>query len=247
MAEGRFRPGAAGRYNAAMTFTFESVGVIESPYREKFGIPRQPSLAPSAPVSLRLLPPYDLPEAVRGLETFSHLWLTFVFHATAARGWQPLVRPPRLGGNTRMGVFATRSPHRPNPIGLSLVELAGIDCNQGVVLHLKGADLLHGTPILDIKPYIPFVESQPEARSGFVDGPPPTLAVRWHPAARAQAACLPPWFVPLVEEVLAQDPRPAYQDEPERVYGMLLHDRNVRFRIAGGEAEVLEIGLAGQN
>lgn len=229
-----------------MPYTFEAVGRIHSPYREKFGIPRQPSLAPSARVTLELLPPYNTPDAVRGLTAFSHLWLTFVFHQTAARGWTPLVRPPRLGGNARVGVFASRSTHRPNPIGLSLVELLDVDTRDGVVLTLAGADLVDGTPVLDIKPYIPFVEARPDARGGFVDGPPPTLAVAWSATALAQLAALPappPGLATLIDEVLAQDPRPAYQDDPARVYGVRLHDCNVRFSVAAGTATVLEIQL----
>ncbi|KZE33571.1 tRNA (N6-threonylcarbamoyladenosine(37)-N6)-methyltransferase TrmO [Crenobacter luteus] len=229
-----------------MSYTFEAVGRIHSPYREKFGIPRQPSLAPSARVTLELLPPYNQPDAVRGLSAFSHLWLTFVFHQTAERGWTPLVRPPRLGGNAKVGVFASRSTHRPNPLGLSLVELLDVDTRAGVMLTLAGADLLDGTPVLDIKPYIPFVEARPDARGGFVDGPPPTLAVAWSETALAQLAALPappPGFAALIGEVLAQDPRPAYQDDPARVYGVRLYDYNVRFSVAAGAATVLEIRL----
>ena len=146
-----------------MHYTFEPVGIIHSPYKEKFGIPRQSSLVRAARAQLELFAPYNHPDAVRGLEAFSHIWIQFVFHQTAARGWTPLVRPPRLGGNARVGVFASRSTHRPNPIGLSLVELAGIDYTGGLKLNLTGADLVDGTPVLDIKPYIPFVESRPDA------------------------------------------------------------------------------------
>ncbi|TDR80656.1 tRNA (N6-threonylcarbamoyladenosine(37)-N6)-methyltransferase TrmO [Paludibacterium purpuratum] len=227
-----------------MQFTFEPIGLIRSPFKEKFGIPRQSSLAPAARAELVLLPPFDHPDTVRGLETFSHIWLQFVFHETAARGWTPLIRPPRLGGNAKVGVFASRSTHRPNPIGLSLVELAGIERDQGVRLILNGADLLDGTPVLDIKPYIPFVESRPDARSGFVDGPPPQLPVNW--SARAEAdlnarPTLPADFRRLVDQILAQDPRPAYQDDPARVYGVRLFDTDVRFRVSEQDVEVLEI------
>lgn len=233
-----------------MQYSFEPIGLIRAPYKEKFGIPRQSSLVPSVRSELVLSPPYDHPDAVRGLDAFSHIWLQFVFHETAARGWTPLIRPPRLGGNTRVGVFASRSTHRPNPIGLSLVELAGIEYDQGVCLRLRGADLLDGTPILDIKPYIPFVESRPGARSGFVDGPPPQLAVSWHEQARADLARhsdLPVDFRQLVNEVLAQDPRPAYQNDPTRIYGVRLCQVDVRFRVALGQVEVLEIQTLPQN
>ncbi|MDN0074640.1 tRNA (N6-threonylcarbamoyladenosine(37)-N6)-methyltransferase TrmO [Crenobacter sp. SG2303] len=224
--------------------TFAPIGVIHSPYKEKFGIPRQPSLVPAARITLELVPPFDQPDAVRGLEAFSHVWIHFVFHETAARGWTPLVRPPRLGGNARVGVFASRSTHRPNPLGLSLVELLGVDTTNGVRLLLGGADLLDGTPVLDIKPYIPFVEARLEARGGFVDGPPPVLRVEWSERARADlaaAADVPTGFAELIEQVLQQDPRPAYQDDPERVYGVRLDRFDVRFRVAGNDVQVLEI------
>ncbi|KUM05204.1 tRNA (N6-threonylcarbamoyladenosine(37)-N6)-methyltransferase TrmO [Chromobacterium subtsugae] len=226
-----------------MTYAFEAVGVIRSPYREKFGIPRQPSLVNAARVTLELLPPYNHPDCVRGLSEFSHVWISFIFHQTMARGWQPLVRPPRLGGNAKVGVFASRATHRPNPLGLSLVELAGVECGNGVRLHLAGADLLDGTPVVDIKPYIPFVESRPQARGGFVDGPPPQLTVRWSEQALRQLAALaaPPDLALLVEQVLAQDPRPAYQDDPGRVYGVSLYCYNIRFGIREDIATVLEI------
>ncbi|MEQ6289756.1 tRNA (N6-threonylcarbamoyladenosine(37)-N6)-methyltransferase TrmO [Vogesella sp. GCM10023246] len=227
-----------------MRFELDTIGVIHSPYQEKFGIPRQPALAPSAPVTLQLLPPYNQPDCVRGLEAFSHVWLSFVFHETATRGWQPLVRPPRLGGNAKVGVFASRATHRPNALGLSLVELKAIDTTDGVTLQLAGADLLDGTPVLDIKPYIPFVEAKPDARGGFVDGPPPQLAVQWQERARADLAAwpdTPSWLPALIDEVLAQDPRPAYQDDPARVYGIRLAHCDVRFSIAANVVTVLEI------
>ncbi|WP_246542715.1 tRNA (N6-threonylcarbamoyladenosine(37)-N6)-methyltransferase TrmO [Paludibacterium yongneupense] len=237
-------------YNIAMRHSFDTIGIIHSPFREKFGIPRQPALAPAARLRLQLLPPYDHPDCVRGLDAFSHVWISFVFHETAARGWSALVRPPRLGGNTRVGVFASRSSHRPNPLGLSLVELIGIEREHGLSLILGGADLLDGTPVLDIKPYIPFVESRPDARGGFVDGPPPTLATRWSEAARRQCVALaspPSELQPLIEQMLAQDPRPAYQDDPAREYGIALWNYNIRFRIADECAEILEITEIGLN
>jgi tRNA-Thr(GGU) m(6)t(6)A37 methyltransferase TsaA len=232
-----------------MNYTFEPIGVIRSPYREKFGIPRQPSLATAAGVTLQLLPPYNHPDCVRGLEAFSHVWISFVFHQTLERGWQPLVRPPRLGGNAKVGVFASRSTHRPNPLGLSLVELVSVTTESGVSLQLAGADLLDGTPVLDIKPYIPFVESRPDAAGGFVDGPPPLLQVEWSDAAQRQLTGLAPpaGFATLVEQVLAQDPRPAYQDDPQRIYGVMLYCYNVRFGIVANKATVLEILQENQN
>lgn len=219
---------------------FNIIGSIHSPYREKFGTPRQPGLV-DAPCLLTLRPPFNSLDAVRGLETFSHLWISFVFHQTAAQGWQPLVRPPRLGGNSRVGVFASRSSFRPNPLGLSLVRLESVDTSDGVRLWLSGADLVDGTPVLDIKPYIPFVESQPDARGGFADGPPPRLPVDWSEAALCQAAEVPQMTRQLMTEVLAQDPRPAYQDDGGRVYGVLLERWNVRFRVEDGRVLILAV------
>lgn len=233
-----------------MGYTFEPIGFIRSPYKEKFGIPRQSSLADAARAELVLVPPYDQPDAVRELGSFSHVWIQFVFHQTVARGWTPLVRPPRLGGNTRVGVFASRSTHRPNPIGLSLVELIEVDTRHGVRLVLAGADLMDGTPVLDVKPYLPFVESRPAARSGFVDGPPPQLAVDWSEQARRDLAALPdapPALAELIGQVLAQDPRPAYQDDPGRRYGVRLYDFDIHFRIDAQRVEVLEILQVTQN
>jgi tRNA-Thr(GGU) m(6)t(6)A37 methyltransferase TsaA len=238
------------RYTGAMSQLFTPIGIIHSPYKEKFGIPRQSSLARAARSQLKLLPPFDHPDCVRGLEAFSHIWLQFVFHQTAERGWSALVRPPRLGGNAKVGVFASRSTHRPNPLGLSLVELGTIDYNDGVTLELIGADLMDGTPVLDIKPYIPFIEAQPDARSGFVDGPPPLLAVSWSATARHHLQTMsnpPPGLAELIEQVLAQDPRPAYQNDPARSYGVRLFDLDVRFRIEDRTAEVLEILTFTQN
>ncbi|MGL4678266.1 MAG: tRNA (N6-threonylcarbamoyladenosine(37)-N6)-methyltransferase TrmO, partial [Plesiomonas shigelloides] len=155
------------------TLTLTPIGVIQSPYKEKFAVPRQPGLVQDGNGELRLLPPYNQPDAVRGLEQFSHIWLVFVFHQTQEQGWRPTVRPPRLGGNERLGVFATRSTFRPNPIGLSKVELRGIKVHGGeVYLELGSLDLVDGTPILDIKPYLPYVDSEPEARAGFAQEAP---------------------------------------------------------------------------
>lgn len=225
------------------SFTFTPIGHLATPFADKFGIPRQPNLAPHAIGELRLLPPFDRPETVRGLEAFSHVWLTFVFHQTGGE-WHPTVRPPRLGGNKRVGVFASRSPFRPNPIGLSLVELAGIDTTDGVILRFRGVDLVTGTPILDIKPYIPFVESQPQAVGGFVDGPPAQLSVEF--SEQAEAACARvrdhyPQLRTLIEEVLAQDPRPAYADDPLRQYGVRLYQFDVKWRCDGLTAQVIAL------
>ncbi len=231
------------------------IGVIESDYPDKFGIPRQPGLAPAARASLILAPPFDDPLAVRGLEDFSHLWLTFLFHLSpdrsASRRWAPLVRPPRLGGNARVGVFASRSTHRPNRLGLSLVELVEIDTRRGVRLVLCGADLVSGTPVLDIKPYLPWAEARPEARAGFAPEAPSLLPVAFSAATAATLAERPDGdsLGELIIQVLAQDPRPAYRQGAEaRIYGVRLRDVDVRFQaIATNEGmriEVVEIVAA---
>ncbi|WP_108445105.1 tRNA (N6-threonylcarbamoyladenosine(37)-N6)-methyltransferase TrmO [Halomonas denitrificans] len=232
-------------------FAMTPIGVIESDFPDKFGIPRQPGLAEAARASLVLRSPFDDPLAVRGLEAFSHLWLTFVFHQSPER-WTPLVRPPRLGGNAKVGVFASRSTHRPNRLGLSLVELLDIDTSRGVRLALRGADLVSGTPVLDLKPYLPWAESRPEARAGFAPGTPSTLPVDLSPAAEAVLARREDGasLRALILQVLAQDPRPAYRRGAEaRVYGVRLRDVDVRFRArtaATGETrlEVVEIVTA---
>ncbi|MDR9439384.1 MAG: tRNA (N6-threonylcarbamoyladenosine(37)-N6)-methyltransferase TrmO [Halomonas sp.] len=229
-------------------FHLTPIGIIEGDYPDKFGIPRQPGLASAARASLVLLPPFDDPLTVRGLDAFSHLWLTFVFHQSPER-WTPLVRPPRLGGNAKVGVFASRSTHRPNRLGLSLVELVDIDTTCGVCLQLRGADLVDGTPILDIKPYLPWAEACPDARAGFAPEAPPTLAVTLSPAAEAMLARRDDGdsLRALICQVLAQDPRPAYHcGAEERRYGVRLRDVDVRFHArtdATGETrlEVVEI------
>ncbi|MCG6657630.1 tRNA (N6-threonylcarbamoyladenosine(37)-N6)-methyltransferase TrmO [Halomonas campisalis] len=219
------------------------IGVIESDYPDKFGIPRQPGLATAARACLVLTPPFDDPLAVRGLETFSHLWLTFVFHQSPPR-WTPLVRPPRLGGNAKVGVFASRSTHRPNRLGLSLVELLEIDTRRGVRLRLSGADLVHGTPVLDIKPYLPWAESHPEARAGFAPAAPSRLPVDFSPATEATLAERPDGdsLRELIRQVLAQDPRPAYRTGAEsRTYGVRLRDLDVRFRAVADGADSIRL------
>jgi tRNA (adenine37-N6)-methyltransferase len=236
--------------SAAHGYTLQPIGVIRSDFPDKFGVPRQPGLAPAARAELALAPPYDEPLAVRGLETFSHLWLTFVFHQSPER-WTPLVRPPRLGGNAKIGVFSSRSTHRPNRLGLSLVELLEVDTSRGVRLILGGCDLVSGTPVLDIKPYLPWAEARPEARAGFAPEAPAQLPVRFMPAAEAaleqrdDAASLRE----LIRQVLAQDPRPAYRKgAEERLYGVRLRDVDVRFRSLDDDGaavmEVVEIVVA---
>lgn len=224
-------------------FRLTPIGYLATPFADRFAIPRQPRLAPHAHGTLQLLPAYACPEAVRGLADFSHVWLQFIFHCCAGE-WHPTVRPPRLGGNRRVGVFASRSPFRPNPLGLSLVELLDIDTRHGVRLTFGGVDLLDGTPIVDIKPYLPFIENVPAARGGFADGPPAEMMVEFSPQAAEQLARHRhdwPQLAELLREVLAQDPRPAYADDPQRLYGCRIYDLEIRWRCVGQCALVEEI------
>ncbi|MDB6061631.1 MAG: tsaA [Verrucomicrobiaceae bacterium] len=221
-------------------FSLDAIGVVHSPFKEKFGIPRQPGLA-QTPAVIELLPPYAVADAVKGLDTFSHIWITFIFHGISTQEWKPLVRPPRLGGNEKIGVFATRSTHRPNPIGLSVVRLEKIEIAQGVKLYIRGADLLDGTPVLDIKPYLPYADVIADARAGFAQKLPERLRVRWHSSARDVAQDISTDSCAMIEDVLAFDPRPAYQDEPLRIYGMHIDKYNVRFRIDEHGVEIVGI------
>ncbi|AJC67456.1 MULTISPECIES: tRNA (N6-threonylcarbamoyladenosine(37)-N6)-methyltransferase TrmO [Dickeya] len=229
-------------------FCFNQIGVIRSPYKEKFAVPRQPGLIKDGGGELHLLSPYDQPEAVRGLEDFSHLWLLFIFHQTASAGWRPTVRPPRLGGNARMGVFATRSTFRPNPIGMSLVELKAIrTARDGVILELGSLDLVDGTPIVDIKPYLPFAESQPQARAGFAQlAPDADMPVRFSALAEQQLTTRQhahPNLRRFITQVLAQDPRPAYRkgEDDTKVYAARLLEFNVKWQVVDGQTEVISL------
>lgn len=231
-------------------FQFEQIGVIHSPYKEKFAVPRQPGLVKCAGGELHLIAPYNQADAVRGLEAFSHLWVIFVFHQTMEGGWRPTVRPPRLGGNARMGVFATRSTFRPNPVGMSLVELKGIRCQKDqVILELGGLDLVHGTPVIDIKPYLPFAEALPDARASYAQQAPqadmPVYFTDGLSSELLEHEKRYPHLRAFIREVLAQDPRPAYRKEEEagKTYAVWLLDFNVRWRVteAGFEVFALEV------
>lgn len=210
---------------------------ISTPFKTKFGIPRQSGVTPDVKGEIMFEPDYREIEAVRGLEGFSHIWLIWCFSESVNDKWSPTVRPPRLGGNVRMGVFATRSPFRPNPIGLSSVVLERIEYtdDRGPVLHVRGADLMDGTPIFDIKPYVAYADSHPDASGGFTD------------TAEFKKLCVelgdgvtPPLSEGLIE-VLENDPRPRYHDDPERVYGMEYDGREVKFRVRGDTLTVIEI------
>lgn len=224
--------------------TLDPIATVRSCFGGKFGIPRQPGLCPSAWGRLVFHPEYRSPEAVRGIEGFSHLWLIFGFHETVDQGWKPTVRPPRLGGNQRIGVFASRSTFRPNGLGLSLVKLEGIDTTaaDSPALLLGGLDLLDGTPIYDVKPYLPYAEALPEATGGFAGEAIVRLPVEVDAAARGDFESLPPRARAVLLETLSLDPRPATQvADPERVFGALLCERNVRFTIRDGICRICGI------
>lgn len=219
-----------------MDFTFPAIGIVHSCFKEKFGIPRQPGLAPLASADIELLPPYDERSAFAGLEGCSHIWVQFVFHANKREEWKPKVKPPRLGGNKSLGVFATRSPTRPAPIGLSVVQFNGLVEREGkLFVQVSGVDLLEGTPVLDIKPYVPYVDRVPAAENQFAAAPPELIAVDIPPSLIAACTDYQQQtgtdLAGLITQILQQDPRPQYQQpEPERIYGMKLLDLDVRWR-----------------
>ena len=225
-----------------MSLTLTPIAHIRTDFGTKFGVPRQSGVVPQLTARIVFEPPYRNPDALRGLSDFTHLWLIWHFSEVRQEGWSPTVRPPRLGGNTRMGVFATRSPYRPNPIGLSSVRLVAVDIDtpEGPVLTVAGADLMDGTPILDIKPYLAYTDSHPDAVGGFIEG----LTDR-----SVQVMCDESLLTPLDGDTrarllatLAHDPRPTYQNDPDRVYGMDFAGYNVRFTVAEGVLTVVSIG-----
>ncbi len=214
---------------------------IHSDFPTKFGIPRQSGLVESLKAKIVFEPEYRNSDALRGMEEYSHLWLIWEFSEAKRDTWSPTVRPPRLGGNKRMGVFATRSPYRPNPIGLSCVKLENIDYNteNGPVIIVSGADLLDGTPIYDIKPYLPFADSRPEAVGGFADTVKgDQLQVQYSEEIMLQ---IPEQHRQAVIDILAQDPRPHYQQDPTRIYGMEFADMEIKFRVEETTVIVCEI------
>ncbi|HSC82766.1 MAG TPA: tRNA (N6-threonylcarbamoyladenosine(37)-N6)-methyltransferase TrmO [Pseudomonas sp.] len=227
-----------------MSYSVSPIGFMRSCFKEKFAIPRQPQLAPAARGVLELVAPFDREEALVGLEQVSHVWLLFLFHQALEDKPRLKVRPPRLGGNASLGVFATRATHRPNGIGQSVVKLDKVEPGR---LWLSGIDLLDGTPVLDIKPYVPYADALPAARNDMADAPPAPLPVEWAAAALEQAhnhaQRLGEPLVELIEQCLAQDPRPAYQvPEPERRYGVLFWDVQVRWHYPTPEQiRVLEV------
>ena len=222
--------------------TLRPIAHIHTQFPEKFGIPRQSGLVEDLRARVVFEREYRIREAFRGLEDFSPLWL--LWHFTESRGWSPTVRPPRLGGNQRMGVFATRSPFRPNPIGLSCVKLEGVDYDapDGPALLVRGADLLDGTPILDVKPYVPLADCRPDAKGSFSDDHrEDRLSVDIPPALLEKVA---QDLRPALLGVLSQDPRPSYQKDPERVYGMAFAGMEIKFTVDGDTLHVIEIAQA---
>lgn len=221
--------------------SMDVIAVMHSDFPTKFGIPRQSGLAEALQSTIVFEPAYRNPEALRGIEGFSHLWILWQFSQAVRQDWSPTVRPPRLGGNTRMGVFATRSPFRPNAIGLSCVRLLSVEHTQdmGTVLHIGGADLMDGTPILDIKPYIPYCDAHPEAMGGFTQDAgdyllevdfPENLKQRL-PAEKQEAIC----------QVLSHDPRPSYQKDSDRVYGLSFAGFDIRFTVKDTVLTVVDV------
>lgn len=236
----------------------EPIALVRTDLTEKFGVPRQSGVVPELTGWIDFLPPYDTPEALRGLEGFSHIWLIWQFSAHAAKlreeGWSPTVRPPRLGGNERMGVFATRSPFRPNSLGLSVVKLEAVvrgGGGRGPHLLVSGVDMVDGTPIFDIKPYVPYADAVADARGGFTEGD-------WKKAGRGEAAessggrlavefsddllsRVPEEKRDALLGVLAADPRPSYQEDRERIYGLAFGTQNIRFRVEGKTVYVVDV------
>ena len=217
------------------------IALARSDFKEKFGIPRQSGLVPQTRARIVFEPEYRNPDALRGLEGFSHLWIIWQFSEAVRADWSPTVRPPRLGGNIRMGVFATRSPFRPNHLGLSCVKLEGIEqtATYGTVIHVSGADLMDGTPIFDIKPYIPYTDARAEALGGFTDTAgdflldvvfPPALLEKL-PEEKRQAAL----------GVLSHDPRPSYQRDSRRIYGLPFAGFDIRFSVEDHRLTVVEV------
>lgn len=219
------------------------IAYIRTDFPEKFGIPRQSGLAAELQARIVFEPKYRNADALRGLEDFSHIWLIWEFSANRRQsGWQPVVRPPRLGGNRQMGVFSTRSPYRPNPLGLSCVKLEGIDTEDrdGPVLNVSGADLMDGTPIYDIKPYVRYADARPYASCGYVDSlPERSLKVVLPPEVRDKMSDRS--RIDALVEVLSLDPRPSYHNDPDRVYGLSFAGHNVRFKVCDEVLTVIDV------
>ena len=221
-------------------FSFKTIARIKSDFREKFGIPRQSGLVQNLQSTIRFEPEFRNADALRGLEGFSHLWIMWIFSENIRSTWSPTVRPPRLGGNKRLGVFATRSSFRPNPVALSCVKIERIDIDgpEGPEIVVSGADLMDGTPIVDIKPYLPYTDAHPEATGGFAEA---VRQIKVHVQPSELLNKLPSGKRDALIEVLEQDPRPAYQNDSERVYGFNFAEYEVKFKVAGDSLEIVSI------
>lgn len=222
--------------------TIHKIAYIKSDFPAKFGIPRQSNMVKSLRSTIVFEPEYQVPNALRGLETFTHIWLIWGFSEAEQAAWRPTVRPPKLGGNTRMGVFATRSPYRPNSLGLSSVKIDSIERHPtlGMVIQVLGADLMDGTPIYDIKPYLLYTDCHPDAVGGFVSEPlVPTLDVVF---LNTCSDALPAEKMGALKEILAYDPRPSYHSDPERIFGMKYAGFEVKFKVEGSLLTVIYIG-----
>lgn len=240
-----------------MKYTFEPIGIIRTCFQDKFGVPRQPGLVPSARGTLILKKDPHFINAVKELESFSHLWLIFVFHDTGSESWKPSIRPPRLGGSRKVGVLASRSPHRPNPIGLSVVKLEKIEIREDQVqIEVSGVDLLDETPILDLKPYLSYADSIPEANPGWADSQIQRFPIHWTPEAEAQCQNLlqekKHSVKALTEEILSLDPRPAFQkrqyppgapESEKQRFGVQIEAYNVLWEIRGQEFWITEFEI----
>lgn len=229
------------------SFEFHTIGIVHSCYKEKFGIPRQPGLVTEATAKLELLPPYNRMDTLDGLEHFTHIWVQFVFHACMTDNWKAKIRPPRLGGKEKMGIFATRATHRPNPIGLSVIKIGRIyQDNKRVYIDLHGADLLDGTPVLDIKPYLPYADSIDEAKAELTPLPVQAKPVRFSQQAKMhckdyEATHNRP-IMTLIEQVVSQDPRPSYlANQLDREHGISLWDANIKWCARNDHFEVIRV------
>ena len=228
--------------------SLNTIGSVYSPYKEKFAVPRQPGLVPSAKGRIELLSPFDSSDAVRDLLQFSHIWVLFIFHGTQQQGWKPLVKPPRLGGNNKTGVFSTRSTFRPNPVGMAVVQLDDIAEEGGrLYLEISGLDLLDQTPVIDIKPYLPYSDSLPHAQAGFAtEKPAASMQVVFSSESEhslQQGIKKYPQLRDFICEVLSQDPRPAYKRSSDALqsYGVRLYDFNIAWEVAGNVSRVMHI------
>lgn len=221
--------------------TMQVIAKMKSDFPTKFGIPRQSGLVPELKSTIVFEPEFRNADALRGLEDFSHLWIIWQFSEAVRQDWSPTVRPPRLGGNKRLGVFATRSPFRPNAIGLSSVKILRLEqtAECGTVIHVSGADLMDGTPILDIKPYIPYCDSHPKATGGFTDSAADFILKVDFPAELLKK--VPEGKQQALMEVLSHDPRPSYQKDSDRIYGLTFAGQDIRFQVKGNVLIVTEI------